>query len=311
MGTVRRPKGLARVFLPYWLGALAFAYAIHVDLVPVRHWLAAMTPAASPEAPGAPPTEVPGRAPPPPTEPAPAALPLADLEADEGSEVPAEPEDAPVSGDGASEGGASEDGVSRAGDGAGDEAGDGVAVAAEPSSEREDVDTSSDQDLSHLWAVEDPVLTQPAPRRDESDEDDRRVASRSEPAPAVGPAPEPTSRRRREVRKNGGSSGGKSCEAAIAAYRERVKMGDDSLPPDISAARYGAVLNRGSYFSHCGLPDSTAVHICAAVQNGRAVGVTVTTTPRSGKLERCVASAVRGLGFPSHPRMDVTRTTFE
>lgn len=88
-------------------------------------------------------------------------------------------------------------------------------------------------------------------------------------------------------------------------------MGDDSVPADITAARYGAVLNRGSYFSHCGVPESTAIHICAAVQDGRAVGVTVTSTPRDRAVERCVAGAVRGLAFPSHPRMDVTRTTFE
>jgi hypothetical protein len=52
------------------------------------------------------------------------------------------------------------------------------------------------------------------------------------------------------------------------------------------------------------------VRICAAVQDGRAVGVTVSTDPPSGAMNRCVAGAVRGLGFPSHPRMDVTTTTF-
>ena len=88
-------------------------------------------------------------------------------------------------------------------------------------------------------------------------------------------------------------------------------MGDSRVPPDLTAARYGSVLNRGSYFAHCGVPDHVAVHICAAVQNGRAVGVTVRTKPSDRGLERCVAAAVRGLAFPSHPRMDVTRTTFE
>ena len=67
----------------------------------------------------------------------------------------------------------------------------------------------------------------------------------------------------------------------------------------------------GSYFAHCGVPDTTSIHICAAVQNGRAVGVTVRTAPGSKKLSRCIAAGVRGLSFPSHPRMDVTRTTFE
>jgi hypothetical protein len=36
----------------------------------------------------------------------------------------------------------------------------------------------------------------------------------------------------------------------------------------------------------------------------------VTATPRSPGIERCVAGGVRGLSFPSHPKLDVTRTTF-
>jgi hypothetical protein len=53
------------------------------------------------------------------------------------------------------------------------------------------------------------------------------------------------------------------------------------------------------------------IQICAAVQNGVAIGVTVTTTPGNASVASCVATAVRGLSFPSHPRMDVTHTTFE
>lgn len=106
-------------------------------------------------------------------------------------------------------------------------------------------------------------------------------------------------------------SAGTSCAAAIAAYREEMTMGKSDTPADISAARYGAVLNRGTYFGHCGVPDAMRVHICAAVQNGVAVGVTVTTDPGSAKIASCIATAVRGLSFPSHPRMDVTQTTFE
>ena len=93
--------------------------------------------------------------------------------------------------------------------------------------------------------------------------------------------------------------------------RDRYKIGAGSnVPPDLSAGAYGSVLNRGTYFGHCGVPDSMTVSICAAVQNGRAVGVSVSTTPRDGRISSCVSSAVRGLSFPSHPRLDVTRTTF-
>jgi hypothetical protein len=46
------------------------------------------------------------------------------------------------------------------------------------------------------------------------------------------------------------------------------------------------------------------------VQNGRAVGVTVTTDPADRSVAACVAGGVRKLAFPSHPRLDVTRVTF-
>jgi eukaryotic-like serine/threonine-protein kinase len=52
------------------------------------------------------------------------------------------------------------------------------------------------------------------------------------------------------------------------------------------------------------------VSICAAVQNGRAVGITVVTSPRNPGIESCVAGGVRNLRFPSHPKLDVTRTKF-
>jgi hypothetical protein len=104
--------------------------------------------------------------------------------------------------------------------------------------------------------------------------------------------------------------GGMSCEAAQNAYVEEMSVGGPRGQADITAGQYGAILNRGSYFGHCGVPDSTNLNICAAVQNGRAVGVSVTARPRSPGIERCVSSAVRGLSFPSHPKLDVTRTTF-
>lgn len=104
--------------------------------------------------------------------------------------------------------------------------------------------------------------------------------------------------------------GGMSCEAAQSRYVEEYKIGGGNGPADLTAGAYGAVLNRGSYLNSCGVPSSMSVNICAAVQNGRAVGVTVTTDPPNPGIASCVAGQVRGLPFPSHPRLDVTRTTF-
>ncbi len=104
--------------------------------------------------------------------------------------------------------------------------------------------------------------------------------------------------------------GGQSCESAQAAYVEEMSVGGPKGQADLTAGQYGAVLNRGSYFAHCGVPDSMNLSICAAVQNGRAVGVTVTTKPRDPRIQACVAAGVRGLSFPSHPKLDVSRTNF-
>ncbi|HEU4538518.1 MAG TPA: hypothetical protein VFS00_30565, partial [Polyangiaceae bacterium] len=74
--------------------------------------------------------------------------------------------------------------------------------------------------------------------------------------------------------------GGLSCEGAQARYVEEMRIGEKG-PADLTASQFGAVLNNGSYLNACGVPPNTKVNVCAAVQNGRAVGVTVTTNPRN------------------------------
>lgn len=119
--------------------------------------------------------------------------------------------------------------------------------------------------------------------------------------------------RRKSSGAGGGSvpivSSGQSCEAALDSYNEVKVIGEDT-PPDLTQGQFERVLNSGAYFSHCGVPFSMSVNICTAVQNGHAVGVTVTTQPNDAKRASCIASAVRGLSFPSHPKLDVTRTRF-
>ncbi len=106
-------------------------------------------------------------------------------------------------------------------------------------------------------------------------------------------------------------AGGTSCEGAMAAYNEEMTIGGGKGQADLTAGQYGSILNRGNYFSHCGVPGDMEVHICAAVQNGRAVGVSVRTVPSNPGITGCVAGSVRGLSFPSHPKLDVTRTAFK
>jgi len=107
-------------------------------------------------------------------------------------------------------------------------------------------------------------------------------------------------------------AGGMSCEGAIAAYKgDEVTIGGPKGQADLTAGQYGSILNRGSYFAHCGAPADMEINICAAVQNGRAVGVSVVTKPRNAGIASCIAGGVRGLSFPSRPNLDVTRTTFK
>lgn len=104
-------------------------------------------------------------------------------------------------------------------------------------------------------------------------------------------------------------AGGGSCEAAQSAYVEEMRM-DGKGQADLTAGQFQAVLGNGSYLNACGVPPNVGVNICAAIQNGRAVGVTVRTSPASGSMNSCIASKIRGLSFPSHPKLDVTRTSF-
>jgi hypothetical protein len=104
------------------------------------------------------------------------------------------------------------------------------------------------------------------------------------------------------------------CEAAAAANEEVMDLaGGRGAPatPDVTRDAYASILANGRYFASCNVPATMRLEICAAVKNGRAVGVTVTTAPRAANVADCVKRAVTRLGFPSSPRLDVTRTRFD
>jgi hypothetical protein len=103
---------------------------------------------------------------------------------------------------------------------------------------------------------------------------------------------------------------GPSCEAAVAAHTEEIVMQGGRSQPDVTEAQYASILEHGRWFEHCGVPAACRLEVCVAVRQGQAVGVTVHATPWRADVERCVAAAARALTFPSHPHMDVTRTTF-
>lgn len=102
-----------------------------------------------------------------------------------------------------------------------------------------------------------------------------------------------------------------SCEAAIARNNEQLTIGGARGPADITREAYASILQNGRYLAGCSIPDRTVFEICAAVKDGRAVGITIVSSPASPELNGCVRKAVGRLKFPSNPRLDVTHTRFD
>jgi hypothetical protein len=102
-----------------------------------------------------------------------------------------------------------------------------------------------------------------------------------------------------------------SCESASATANQTVDVGKSPGAPDLTRDAFAAVLEDGTYLNHCSIPARSALAICAAVQNGKVVGLTVTSEPRSPAINACVRRAVTALRFPANPRLDITRTRFE
>jgi hypothetical protein len=101
-----------------------------------------------------------------------------------------------------------------------------------------------------------------------------------------------------------------SCESARASANETIEVGAARGAPDVTRDAFASVLEDGSYLNQCAVPARTALDICAAVQEGKVVGLTVSSEPRSPAINACVRRAVTGLRFPHSVRLDVTRTRF-
>jgi hypothetical protein len=102
-----------------------------------------------------------------------------------------------------------------------------------------------------------------------------------------------------------------SCESAAASANQSIDLGGGRGGPDLTRDAFARVLENGSYLAGCALPARTALEICAAVQDGKVVGLSVQTEPRDPAMAACVRRAVSALRFPRNPSLDVTRTRFE
>lgn len=102
-----------------------------------------------------------------------------------------------------------------------------------------------------------------------------------------------------------------SCEAAAESAQETIEVGGPRGAPDLTRGTFASVLENGAYLQRCAIPARTALEICAAVQGGRVVGVSVRAQPQDSRISSCVRRAVAALRFPSSARLDVTRTRFD
>lgn len=101
-----------------------------------------------------------------------------------------------------------------------------------------------------------------------------------------------------------------TCEEVMDSNVDEVAIGKKQ-EADLRAEELSSILNQGAYLSECDVPEDAKLSVCAAVKEGRAMGVTIAMQPSNPDLERCVAGKVRALGFPIHPKLHVARTTFE
>ncbi|MCA9595629.1 MAG: hypothetical protein KC776_20080 [Myxococcales bacterium] len=152
---------------------------------------------------------------------------------------------------------------------------------------------------------EEPEQTATGIAPDQPPAEEAHVEAKPPPPPPPKPEPEPA------PQKVIAAVAGMSCEQAMAQNDDEITVGGARGPADLPASAFGAVLDKGGYLNYCGVPGNMTVRICAAVKNGKAIGVTVHTVPGNHDSALCVARAVRRLGFPSSPRLDVVRTTFE
>jgi hypothetical protein len=104
-------------------------------------------------------------------------------------------------------------------------------------------------------------------------------------------------------------SAGKSCEKAIDENPSEITMGKKQTK-DLTADQLGAPMKDSSFMGKCNLPDSSNAEICAAVKNGKPLGVSVKVMPQNNKIAACIDRSVRNLKFPTSEKLDVVKQNF-
>jgi hypothetical protein len=92
-----------------------------------------------------------------------------------------------------------------------------------------------------------------------------------------------------------GDGGAAGSDAAAMPHRQSGPL---------SNAQLGAPLVHGTFVSACGAPDDMKVTVTVTVKFGRAVSVTVKTTPPDPAVASCIERAAREMQWDVSPRTD-------
>jgi hypothetical protein len=101
-----------------------------------------------------------------------------------------------------------------------------------------------------------------------------------------------------------------SYETALATNPQQIDINGHATGPDLTDQQLSGPMRNATFLSGCGAGDSMKVTVKVAIKMGRAIGVSVYTSPPNGAVASCVDHAVRGLAWPANPKMDSFITTY-
>lgn len=109
----------------------------------------------------------------------------------------------------------------------------------------------------------------------------------------------------------GGGANGMSFDQALNGNNDTIDFRGATNGADLTKTQLeGPLRAAAGMVNSCGAGDNMKIQVQVAVKMGRAVGVSVVTTPPNAGVSNCMAGHVRGLSWPQSARMDSFTTTF-
>jgi hypothetical protein len=96
----------------------------------------------------------------------------------------------------------------------------------------------------------------------------------------------------------------------VAGNVQQIDMNGHVAGPDLTDLQLSGPLRNATFLNSCGAPDSMHVTVKVAIKMGRAVGVSVYSSPPNSGVTACVDRAVRNLAWPVNQKLDSFVTTY-